>query len=102
MKRGSIFIHAARGGVVDDAALVEALRQGTIAAAGLDVYENEPSLNPGFLALKNVVLAPHIASATSDTRRNMALLAARNLIAALTGARPPNLLNPEVLSKGRP
>jgi len=97
MKKTAILIHAARGGVVDDAALITALNSGTIAAAGLDVYENEPKFNPEFLKLRNVVLAPHIASATTNTRRNMAMLAARNLTAALTGERPPNLLNAEVL-----
>ena len=97
MKPGAILIHAARGGVVDDTALIAALKSGPLAAAGLDVYENEPTLNPEFLGLRNVVLAPHIASATTSTRRNMAMLAARNLVAALGGERPPNLLNPEVL-----
>ena len=97
MKPGAILIHAARGGVVDDTALIAALKSGPLAAAGLDVYENEPTLNPEFLGLRNVVLAPHIASATTSTRRNMAMLAARNLVAALSGERPPNLLNPEVL-----
>jgi len=97
MKKTAILIHAARGGVVDDAALITALNSGTIAAAGLDVYENEPKFNPEFLKLRNVVLAPHIASATTNTRRNMAMLAARNLTAALTGERPPNLLNAEAL-----
>ena len=97
MKPGAILIHAARGGVVDDVALIAALKNGPLAAAGLDVYENEPRFNPEFLGLRNVVLAPHIASATTSTRRNMAMLAARNLVAALSGERPPNLLNPEVL-----
>ncbi len=97
MKPGAILVHAARGGVVDDAALIVALKNGPLAAAGLDVYENEPGLNPEFLKLRNVVLAPHIASATTSTRRDMAMLAARNLVAALGGERPPNLLNPEVL-----
>ncbi len=97
MKPTALLIHAARGGVVDDVALIEALKQNRIAAAGLDVFENEPKLNPEFLQLANVVLAPHIASATTTTRRNMALLAAKNLVAALTGERPPNLLNPDVL-----
>jgi len=97
MKKTAILIHAARGGVVDDAALIAALANGAIAAAGMDVYEGEPKLKPDFLKLKNVVLAPHIASATTSTRRNMAMLAARNLVAALTGERPPNLLNPEAL-----
>jgi gluconate 2-dehydrogenase len=94
MKPDAILIHAARGGVVDDAALIQALKTGRLAAAGLDVFENEPRLDPAFLTLKNVVLAPHIASATTATRRNMAMLAARNLIAALTTGKPPNLLNP--------
>jgi gluconate 2-dehydrogenase len=102
MKPTAILVHAARGGVVDDVALIAALKNGTIAAAGLDVFENEPAFNPQFLALKNVVLAPHIASATTSTRRNMAMLAARNLVAALSGERPPNLLNPDVLKLLRP
>lgn len=97
MKPTAILINAARGGVVDDAALIAALKEGRVAAAGLDVFEGEPALNPEFLALKNVVLAPHIASATTATRRNMAMLAAKNLVAALGGERPPNLLNPDVL-----
>ena len=98
MKSSAILINTARGGVVDDVALIEALKSGKIAAAGLDVFENEPRLNPEFLKLKNVVLAPHIASATHATRRGMAMLAAENLVVALTtDQRPPNLLNPEVL-----
>jgi lactate dehydrogenase-like 2-hydroxyacid dehydrogenase len=92
MKRSAILIHAARGGVVDDAALIDALKHGRIAAAGLDVFENEPRFNPEFLALKNVVLAPHIASSTERTRHRMAMLAAENLVAALTTGKPPNLL----------
>lgn len=95
MKPTAILINSTRGGVVDDAALVEALGNGTIRGAGLDVFENEPRLNPGFLQLKNVVLAPHIGSSTEATRRAMAMTAARNLVAALTGGTPPNLLNPE-------
>ncbi|WP_333840389.1 2-hydroxyacid dehydrogenase [Pelomicrobium sp.] len=100
MKRTAILINAARGGVVDDAALVAALRDGTIAAAGLDVYENEPNLHPEFLRLKNVVLAPHIASATHSTRLNMAKKAALNLVAALTRGDPPDLVNPEAKRRG--
>jgi gluconate 2-dehydrogenase len=94
MKPSAILINASRGGVVDDPALIEALRKGTIAGAGLDVFENEPKFDPGFLELKNVVLAPHIASSSRATRHRMAMLAAQNLVAALTGKTPPNLLNP--------
>ena len=96
MKPTAILINAARGGVVDDAALIEALKRGTIAAAGLDVFENEPALHPDFLKLTNVVLTPHIASSSETTRRRMAMLAAENLVAALTTGKPPNLLNPPV------
>jgi gluconate 2-dehydrogenase len=99
MKNSAILIHAARGGVVDDAALVEALRKGTIAGAGLDVFEGEPAIHPGFRELKNVVLSPHIASSSERTRFNMAMKAAENLVAALTSGNPPNLVNPE--AKGR-
>ncbi len=95
MKPTAILVNSTRGGVVDDAALVAALKNGTIRGAGLDVYENEPKLNPEFLALDNVVLAPHVGSSTEATRQAMAMLAARNLVAALRGEMPPNLLNPE-------
>jgi gluconate 2-dehydrogenase len=95
MKPTAILINSTRGGVVDDGALIAALRSGVIRAAGLDVFENEPRLNPGFLQLDNVVLMPHIGSSTEATRRAMAMTAARNLVAALAGAAPPNLLNPE-------
>ena len=95
MKPSAILINSTRGGVVDDVALIEALRNVTLRGAGLDVFENEPKLNPGFLQLKNVVLAPHIGSSTEATRRAMAMTAARNLVAALSGGKPPNLLNPE-------
>ena len=101
MKKSAILIHAARGGVVDDAALVDALRGGAIAGAGLDVFEGEPALHPGFLELKNVVLSPHIASSSEKTRCRMAMMAAENLVAALTSGNPPNLLNPAVLGKVR-
>jgi glyoxylate/hydroxypyruvate/2-ketogluconate reductase len=99
MKPSAILINSTRGGVVDDAALIHALKNGTLRAAGLDVFEGEPKLNPGFLELKNVVLAPHIGSSTEATRRAMAMSAAKNAVAALTGGTPPNLLNPEAKDK---
>ena len=88
MKRGSYLINTARGALVDEAALVEALRDGPLAGAGLDVYEREPALAPGLLELENVVLLPHVGSATRQTRERMATLAARNAAAVLAG-RPP-------------
>jgi lactate dehydrogenase-like 2-hydroxyacid dehydrogenase len=99
MKPTAILINSTRGGVVNDAALIAALKNGTIRAAGLDVFENEPKLNPGFLELKNVVLAPHVGSSTEATRRAMAMTAAKNAVAVLTGGTPPNLLNPEAKNK---
>jgi lactate dehydrogenase-like 2-hydroxyacid dehydrogenase len=98
MKPTAILINASRGPVVDEKALVQALRKGKIAGAGLDVYEREPEVEPELLSMKNVVLAPHIASASYETRLRMAMMAAENLIAGLTGKRPPNLVNEEVLS----
>jgi len=97
MKPSATLTNVARGGIVDDAALAEALREHRIAAAGLDVFENEPALHPGLLELPNVVLLPHIGSATEATRRAMVGCAADNLIAALTGGAPPTPINPEVL-----
>jgi len=96
LKPTAVLVNLARGGIVDDAALVRALRDGRLAAAGLDVFEGEPQLNPGFLELENVVLTPHIGSSTRATREAMARLAMRNLAEALAGRRPPALLNPEV------
>lgn len=99
MKPTAHLINVARGGVVDDGALIEALRHGRLAGAGLDVFEGEPNLNPGFLGLENVVLTPHIGSSSHATRMAMAMTAADNLIAALAGRRPPNLLNPDVVPR---
>jgi glyoxylate reductase len=96
MKKTAILINTSRGPVVDEAALVEALNSKKIAGAGLDVYEREPAVHPGLLALPNVLLAPHIASATVRTRSEMSAMAARNMATAIRGGRPPNLLNPEV------
>jgi gluconate 2-dehydrogenase len=98
LRPSATLVNVARGGVVDDAALIAALQQKKIAAAGLDVFEGEPNFNPDFLTLKNVVLTPHIASASAATRRAMANCAADNLIAGLTHQRPPHLLNPEASS----
>ena len=97
MKPTATLTNVARGGVVDDAALAAALRDKRIAAAGLDVFEGEPSVHPDLLTVPNIVLTPHIASASVATRRAMAELAADNLIAALTGGVPPTPVNPEVL-----
>ena len=97
MKPTATLTNIARGGVVDDAALAQALRERCIAAAGLDVFEGEPAVHPDLLTVPNVVLTPHIASASLRTRRAMADLAAANLLAALGGGRPPTALNPQVL-----
>jgi glyoxylate reductase len=88
MKKSAVLVNAARGPVVDEAALVRALKEGWIAGAGLDVFEEEPKVHPGLLPLKNVVLSPHIASASFDTRLAMATLAIRNCLAVLDG-KPP-------------
>jgi glyoxylate reductase len=98
MKPTSYLINTSRGPVVDEKALVEALRSGKIAGAGLDVYENEPEMAPGLPELENVVLLPHIASASVETRTKMGIMAAQNLIAGLRGELPPNCVNPEIFS----
>jgi lactate dehydrogenase-like 2-hydroxyacid dehydrogenase len=95
MKKTAILVNASRGPVVDEKALVKALKSRRIAGAGLDVYENEPALAPGLTALPNTVLTPHIGSGSFETRLRMANMAVTNCIAGLTGQRPPNLLNPE-------
>jgi glyoxylate reductase len=96
MKPTAFLINTSRGAVVDEAALVHALESGKIAGAALDVYENEPFILPG-LKRANVVLAPHIASGSLETRTKMACIAAENVVALFKGQRPPNMVNPEVL-----
>lgn len=97
MKQGSYLINTSRGPVVDEAALVAALEARTIAGAALDVFENEPQAHPALINRKDVILTPHIASASVETRTKMAVMAADNVIALFEGRRPPNVLNPEVL-----
>jgi glyoxylate reductase len=98
LKPTAFLINTSRGPVVNEAALVAALEAGKIAGAGLDVYENEPFIHPG-LKRANVVLAPHLASASLETRTKMACMAAQNVVALFTGQTPPNMLNPEVLKE---
>ena len=93
MKPGAFLINTARGAVVDEKALLDALEKGRIAGAGLDVYEDEPALTPGLADLPNVVLLPHVGSATLETRHRMAVMAAENLLAGLDGRMPPNCVN---------
>lgn len=101
MKPGAYLINTARGPVVDEQALQAALQDKRIAGAGLDVYEDEPNLTPGLVDLDNVVLLPHMGSATVETRRRMAEMAVDNLLAGLAGQEPPNCVNPEVIAKSR-
>jgi glyoxylate reductase len=97
MKSTAVLINSARGPIIDEAALVEALQQRQIAAAGLDVYEREPVMHPGLAALENVVLAPHIGSGSNETRIEMARMAVAAVADRLAGKRPRHVVNPEVL-----
>ena len=97
MKKTSVIVNTSRGPVIDEKALVKALKQGEIWGAGLDVYENEPDLEPELLDMYNVTIVPHIASATMETRTNMGLIAANNIIKVLMGEKPDTCVNLEVL-----
>jgi lactate dehydrogenase-like 2-hydroxyacid dehydrogenase len=99
MKKSAFLINASRGPVVDEKALVEALRSGSIAGAGLDVFEAEPRVTPELLKMENTLLLPHIGSATDETREKMALVAVNNILAVIRGEVPPNILNPEIYAK---
>ena len=99
MKPTAVIVNTSRGPVIDEAALAEALRNGEIFGAGLDVFEKEPEVHPELLGLENAVVIPHLGSATVETRDAMGMVAAENLLAALDGRRPPTLLNPEVLEE---
>lgn len=96
MKKTAYLINTARGPIVDEKALVKALKESWIAGAGLDVYENEPEVEPGLLECENVVLLPHLGSATWETRTKMGLIAARNAISIARGDRPPHIVNTEI------
>jgi glyoxylate reductase len=99
MKPTAVLVNTARGPIVDEAALAAALRAGELGAAGLDVFEREPEVHPGLLELDNVTIVPHLGTATLETRVAMGMTAAANLLAALDGRRPPNLLNPDALGQ---
>jgi glyoxylate reductase len=102
MKPTAVLVNTSRGPVIDEVALVRALREGWIAAAGLDVYEREPEMAPGLAECRNAVLAPHLGSATVKTRAAMARLCAENAVAALQGTMPPTALNPQAWASGGP
>lgn len=97
MKPTAHLINTSRGPVIDEEVLVAALRSRRIAGAGLDVFENEPMAVPGMAELDNITMLPHIASASVETRTKMAVMAAENLVAGLSGERPDNIINPEVV-----
>ena len=98
MKPTAVLVNTSRGPVVDEGALADALRAGSIAAAGIDVFEREPEVHPRLLECETALLVPHIASASVATRTRMCVMAAENMAAGLDGERPPNIVNPEVLA----
>jgi glyoxylate reductase len=98
MKKTAFVINTARGAIIDEAALVRALKARKIAGAGLDVFENEPKVHPALKTMKNVVIVPHLGSATVEVREQMANIVVDNIEAVLAGRRPPNIVNPEVLA----
>ena len=99
MKKTAYIVNTSRGPVIDESALVAALKAKRIGGAALDVFENEPKTAPGLTRLDNVILTPHTASATVAARDAMAVIAAKNVLAALSGKRPPNVVNPEIYDK---
>ena len=98
MKKSAFLINTARGAIVDEAALVRALKAKKIAGAGLDVFEHEPKVHAELKRMKNVVIVPHLGSATVEVREEMANIVVDNILAVLEGQRPPNIVNPEVLA----
>jgi glyoxylate reductase len=96
MKPTAFLVNTSRGPIVDEKALVRALKEKRIAGAGLDVYENEPKVEPELLTLQNVVLTPHLGSAVTELRESMANVVVDNIMAVLEGRRPPNCWNPEI------
>ena len=99
MKPTAFIVNTARGAVIDEAALIRALAKKRIAGAGLDVFEHEPKVHAELKTLKNVVLVPHLGSATTEVRDEMANIVVDNVLAILAGRAPPNCVNPEVLGK---
>ena len=102
MKPTAFLVNTSRGPIVDEKALVRALKEKRIAGAGLDVYENEPKVEPELLTMQNVVLTPHLGSAVTELRESMANVVVDNIMAVLEGRRPPNCWNPEIYDKSRP
>jgi glyoxylate reductase len=101
MKKGVILVNTARGPIVDEQDLVNALRDGKVGGAGLDVFDNEPNINPELIAMENVITTPHIASATNEAREKMGQMAVDALLDTLSDKQPPNIVNADVWEKRR-